>query len=131
MALDQKKVMIVEDEPDAAELFSEMMRISGYHVFKFLHSGPAMQALIHERPDVVLLDIMMPDASGLDVLRFIRREPALAGLPVIIISAKSLPSDISTGLDAGASIYLTKPVAFQDLKQAVDRVLEGDSTHQI
>ena len=123
--------MIIEDEPDAAELFSEMMRISGYQVVKFLNSAPAMRAIFREKPDVVLLDIMMPDASGLDVLGYIRREPALAELPVIVISAKSLPSDVKTGIDAGASTYLTKPVSFLDLKRAVERVLQGDSTHQI
>jgi CheY-like chemotaxis protein len=130
MESDQKTIMVVEDEPDAADLFSEMMRISGHHVVKFLHSGPAMGALIYNRPDVVLLDIMMPDASGLDVLRFIRREPALAKLPVIVISAKTLPADIQIGLEAGATIYLTKPVNFQDLKKAVEQVLVGDSTHR-
>lgn len=123
--------MIIEDEPDAAELFSKMMRISGYQVVKFLNSAPAMRAIFREKPDVVLLDIMMPDASGLDVLRYIRREPALTELPVIVVSAKSLPSDVKTGIDAGASTYLTKPVSFLDLKRAVERVLQGDSTHQI
>ena len=108
----------------------EMMRISGYQVVKFLNSTPAMRALVYEKPDVVLLDVMMPDASGLDVLGFIRREPALSGLPVIVVSAKSLPSDIKTGIEAGASIYLTKPVSFLDLKRTVEQILEGDSTHQ-
>jgi CheY-like chemotaxis protein len=76
-------------------------------------------------PDVVILDVMMPDISGLEVLRYMRREPGLAEIPVIVVSAKSMPGDIKTGLDAGASLYLTKPVGFLDLKQAVDRVMQG------
>jgi DNA-binding response OmpR family regulator len=67
---------------------------------------------------------MMPDLSGLEVLRFIRRDPRLEQIPVIVVSAKSLPSDIKDGLDAGANVYLTKPVAFQDLNAAVREVLE-------
>jgi CheY-like chemotaxis protein len=51
-----------------------------------------------------------------------RQEPKLAKIPVVVVSAKSMPSDIKTGLDAGASIYLTKPVGFLDLKEAVDKV---------
>jgi len=74
--------------------------------------------------------VMMPDVSGLEVLRFMRREPELAEIPVIVVSAKSLPSDIKTGLDAGASLYLTKPVGFLDLKEAVDRVLQERDTPQ-
>lgn len=119
----QKTVMIIEDEADAAELFSEMMRINGFRVIKMFSSAPAIPIISQEKPDVILLDIMMPDISGLEVLRYIRREPELASIPVIILSAKSMPGDIKTGLEAGASMYLTKPVGFQDLKNAVEQVL--------
>ena len=123
MAATQKTVMIIEDEPDAAELFAEMMRVNGFRVIKMFSSAPAIPIISQEKPDVILLDIMMPDISGLEVLRYMRREPELAGIPVIVVSAKSMPGDIKTGLEAGASLYLTKPVGFQDLKQAVEKVL--------
>jgi len=119
----QKTVMIIEDEADAAELFSEMMRINGFRVIKMFSSAPAIPIITQEKPDVILLDVMMPDISGLEVLRYIRREPDLSATPVIILSAKSMPSDIKTGIEAGASLYLTKPVGFQDLKNAVELVL--------
>ncbi len=123
MSSKQKTVMIIEDEVDAAELFSEMMRINGFRVIKMFSSAPAIPIIAQEKPDIILLDVMMPDISGLEVLRYIRREPDLANIPVIILSAKSMPSDIKTGIEAGASMYLTKPVGFLDLKQAVERVL--------
>jgi DNA-binding response OmpR family regulator len=119
----QKTVMIIEDEAEAAELFSEMMRINGFRVIKMFSSAPAIPIIMQEKPDVILLDVMMPDISGLEVLRYIRREPELSTTPVIILSAKSMPGDIKIGLEAGASMYLTKPVGFQDLKQAVEKVL--------
>ena len=123
----QKTVMIIEDEADAAELFSEMMRINGFRVIKMFSSAPAIPIISQEKPDIILLDVMMPDISGLEVLRYIRREPELASIPVIILSAKSMPGDIKTGLEAGASMYLTKPVGFQDLKNAVEKVLQASS----
>jgi len=122
-----KKIVIVEDEPDTAEMFAEMMRLSGHHVLKSYGGTPAIALISHELPDVVVLDVMMPDLSGLEVLRFIRRDPRLEQIPVIVVSAKSLPSDIKDGLDAGANAYLTKPVAFQDLNSAVRQVLEAAS----
>lgn len=122
----QKTVMIIEDEADAAELFSEMMRINGFRVIKMYSSAPAIPIITQEKPDVILLDVMMPDISGLEVLRYIRREPDLSAIPVIILSAKSMPGDIKTGIEAGASLYLTKPVGFQDLKNAVDLVLSEE-----
>jgi len=124
MATSQKTVMIIEDEPEAAELFGEMMRLSGFRVVKMFASTPAIPMISQEKPDVIILDIMMPDISGLEVLRYMRRESDLASIPVIVVSAKSMPGDIKTGLEAGASIYLTKPVSFLDLKQAVEKVLE-------
>ncbi len=128
---DKKTVMIVEDEADAAELFAEMMRVGGFRVLKYFSSGPAIPAIEHEKPDVVILDVMMPDISGLEVLRYMRRQPDLAAIPVIVVSAKSMPMDIKTGLDAGASMYLTKPVGYRDLIQAVDKVLQGSDAPQI
>lgn len=119
----QKTVIIIEDEPDAAEMFAEMMRVNGFRVIKMFSSAPAIPIIVQEKPDLILLDIMMPDISGLEVLRYMRREPTLAPIPVIVVSAKSMPGDIKTGLEAGASIYLTKPVGFLDLKQAVEKVM--------
>lgn len=124
MTNSQKTVMIIEDEPEAAELFAEMMRVNGFRVLKMFSSAPAIPLISQEKPDVIILDVMMPDISGLEVLRYMRREPELLSIPVIVVSAKSMPSDIRTGLEAGASIYLTKPVGFLDLKQAVEQVLQ-------
>jgi len=123
MTSTQKTIMIIEDEVDAADMFGEMMRVGGYRVIKVFSSGPAMAMISQEKPDVILLDVMMPDISGLEVLRYMRREPALASIPVIIVSAKNTPTDIQNGMDAGASMYLTKPVSFRDLKQAVEQFM--------
>jgi len=124
MTASQKTVIIIEDEPDAAEMFAEMMRVNGFRVLKMFAIAPAIPLIIQEKPDIVILDIMMPDISGLEVLRYMRREPELASIPVIVVSAKSMPGDIKVGIDAGASIYLTKPVGFLDLRQAVEQVLQ-------
>lgn len=119
----QRTIVVVEDEQDAAEMFAEMMRVNGFRVLKASGSRPAIPMIEQEKPAAVILDIMMPDVSGLEVLRYMRREPNLAGIPVIVVSAKSLPADVKSGLEAGASVYLTKPVDYQDLRDAVEKVL--------
>jgi CheY-like chemotaxis protein len=128
MESQEKTVLIIEDEEDAAELFAEMMRVSGFRVVKTSSSAPAIAMMIAQKPDIVLLDIMMPEISGLDVLRQMRRDPALVNIPVVVVSAQSLPTDIRHGMEAGASTYLTKPVGFFDLKEAVERALGSQST---
>jgi len=121
--MEKKTVFIIEDEEDAAELFAEMMRVSGFRVRKTSKSKPAISMMNDDKPDLVLLDIMMPEISGLDILRQMRSSPELANIPVIVVTAKSMPADIKNGMEAGASVYLTKPVGFQELKEAVERTL--------
>jgi len=128
MESNKKTVLIIEDEEDAAELFAEMMRVSGFRVVKTSSSAPALAMMTDEKPDIVLLDIMMPEISGLDILRQMRRDPALVNIPVIVVSAQSMPTDIKHSMEAGASMYLTKPVGFIDLKEAVARALGSQST---
>lgn len=125
MPSETKKIIIVEDEPAAADLFEEMLRISQYQVIKIHSSISALSIIRAEVPDAVLLDIMMPDISGLEVLRFMRREPDLQQIPVVIVSAKALPSDIQIGMDAGATAYLTKPVGLDELRETVGRVMRA------
>jgi len=84
-----------------------------------------MTLIAQEKPDPIILNIMLPDVSGIEVLRYMRREPELAKIPVIVVSAKNMPSDVRDGLEADASIYLIKPVGYMDLKNAVDRVTQA------
>ncbi len=121
---DKPLIVIVEDEPDTAEMFSEMMRLSGYEVVKCQGGTRGIEVIAHERPDAVILDLMMPDISGLDVLRYMRREPGLRDIPVIVVSAKGMPLDIRKGLEAGATLYLTKPVGFDELRTAVQEAIQ-------
>ena len=124
MGAERKKIIIIEDEPDTAEMYAEMMRISGYQVVKYYGGVQAVAQVAEQQPDAVVLDLMMPDLSGLEVLRFMKEEPLLTDVPVIIVSAKTLPSDIEEGLEAGAAVYLTKPVSFSDFRLAIERVIE-------
>lgn len=120
MATMQKTVMIIEDEPDAADLFAEMMRLNGYHVLKTYSGAPAMTLIEQEKPDLIILDIMMPGVSGLDILRYLRQRADSSKIPVVVVSARARPQDIAEGMAAGATVYLTKPVSYTDLKNAVD-----------
>ncbi|HTX91484.1 MAG TPA: response regulator [Anaerolineales bacterium] len=122
---EEKTIVIVEDEQDTAEMFAEMMRVSGYRVCQASGSQAAMRLIDKEQPAAVILDIMMPDISGLEVLHFMQGRPKLARIPVVVVSAKSTQKDIRATLEAGAVDYLAKPVGFQDLRQAVERALKS------
>ncbi len=83
----------------------------------------AINAIRRNKPDVLLLDVMMPGVSGLELCRYIRREPDLAALPVVLISAKGRPEDVRAGLEAGATVYLRKPVSQDELLEGVKNAL--------
>ncbi len=116
------KVLIFEDEKEAAEMFAEMVRVSGYDVLQCYSSTSAMETINEEKPQIIVLDVMMPEVSGLDILRKLKKDAKLSKIPVILVSAKSTPTDIKTGMEAGAAFYLTKPVSFLDLKKAVEEL---------
>jgi len=125
MSTPTKKIVVVEDEPDTAEMFAEMMRLSGYEVLKCYGGTTAIALITQEKPDAIVMDLMMPDLSGMEVIRHLRQNPRLSTIPIIVVSAKGLPSDIKQGLDAGAMVYLTKPVSYIDLKEAVEHAVKN------
>ncbi|MFL7893689.1 MAG: response regulator transcription factor [Anaerolineales bacterium] len=125
MITNSLNVVIIEDEPDTAEMYAEMLRLSGYNVVKYFGGLAAVAQILDQKPAAVVLDLMMPDLSGLEVLNYIKSQQDLTKIPVIIVSAKTLPEDIEAGLKAGATAYLTKPVSYSKLKTAIDDAISG------
>ena len=125
MITNSLNVVIIEDEPDTAEMYAEMLRLSGYNLVKYFGGLAAVAQILDQKPAAVVLDLMMPDLSGLEVLNYIKSQQDLTKIPVIIVSAKTLPEDIEAGLKAGATAYLTKPVSYSKLKTAIDDAISG------
>ncbi len=119
------RVLIVDDEPSTAEMFRLMLDQAGFEAFVVHGTGTAINAIRRYRPDLLLVDVMMPGVSGLELCRYVRRDPDLTHLPIVMISAKSQPEDEAAGLAAGATIYLTKPVSKHDLLRGVERGLQA------
>jgi len=119
-----KIALIVEDETDTAEMLAEMVRLCGYEARHAYSAQPVMDLLYQKKPILILLDIILPDTNGIELLRAIRSEKQFDTLPVILISGNCQPSDIEKGLLSGASAYLTKPVAFWELKETIEKLLQ-------
>lgn len=118
-----RKVLIVEDNPETADVLETSLQLEGYQTVKIHAVGQAIQALLREKPDLVLLDVVMPDVSGLEFLRYLRRDPRFDQVPIMIVSARAEAEDIKKGLQAGATAYLPKPFTQDELIQAVSKVL--------
>jgi DNA-binding response OmpR family regulator len=119
----RKKILVVEDNPETADLLEASLQFEGYEVVKIHAVGQAIQAMLSEHPSLVLLDIMMPDVSGLEFLRYVRRDPRFDKVPILIISARATQEDFDKALEAGASSYLTKPFTQEELLTTVAKLV--------
>jgi CheY-like chemotaxis protein len=118
-------VLIVEDDPDQAALADLRVSMAGYQVRLARNCAELVQEIrTHAPPDMVLLDIMLPDGNGLDVLGSIRRHPALALLPVVMLTSLAKPEDVRRGLTLGADGYITKPYSKKILTDTIRTVLK-------
>jgi CheY-like chemotaxis protein len=115
----QLRLLVVEDEPDTAELLAGLLELRG-HIVVIATTVEAALALANEsRFDLVVSDVGLPDATGYDLMRTL-----LARMPIkgIAMSGWGRPEDIEKSRAAGFAEHLTKPVALKKLEQAIDRV---------
>jgi len=102
-------VLIVDDEPGIIEILQVSLEWEGYTVLSASNGRQALEMTRTHRPDLMILDVMMPEMDGWEVLAAVESDPDLAGLPVVMLTVKSLPGDVIHGLELGAIEYLTKP----------------------
>jgi len=119
----QTTVLVIDDDPVILRLLRVNFEIEGFRVISAADGADGLARLQGERPDVVISDVMMPGLDGLGVLAAIRKDPATAHVPVILLSAKAQAADIERGLDLGADEYVTKPFDPMDLIDRVNAVV--------
>jgi two-component system, OmpR family, alkaline phosphatase synthesis response regulator PhoP len=116
-------MLIIEDEPDIAELMRFHLHREGFAV-RSVHSGRvALNEIERNPPDLILLDLMLPDLDGLEVCRRLKRVPQTADIPIVMVTAKGEEADIVTGIELGADDYITKPFSPRVLVTRVKNVL--------
>lgn len=103
------RIMIVEDDPDICEILQYNLEQEGYDVIIHNDGKDALQAMLANPPNLVLLDLMLPGMNGLDIARKVRKDERTHTLPILMITARSEEMDILQGLELGADDYVTKP----------------------
>jgi DNA-binding response OmpR family regulator len=118
-----KRILIADDEPNIVMSLEFLMEASGFEVQTAADGEQAIEAIAAFRPDLVLLDVMMPKRNGYEVCQWIRADPALAGVKVVMLTAKGRDADVEKGLGVGADAYVTKPFATRELVARVNALL--------
>lgn len=108
MSTAKVKVLIVEDEPMLAEMYSTKFTMEGFAVEKALDGAAGLEKAKLTKPDVILLDIIMPKLDGFSVLKSLKEDPALKDLPVILLTNLGQEEDIRKGKKLGANDYFVK-----------------------
>lgn len=126
--MSKAKILVVEDEDDIQELVRHTLVKEGYGVDMVESGEEGMKRLAESPPDLVVLDLMLPGIGGLEVCRRIKSQEAIAGIPVIMLTARGTEADVVTGLEMGADDYVTKPFSPRVLAARVGAVLRRRAT---
>jgi DNA-binding response OmpR family regulator len=109
---DHKRILVVEDEEDLLELIGFNLRREGYTCRVARRGDDALNIVRAQPPDLIILDRMLPGLSGDDVAAQLKRQPALASVPILMLTAKSEETDQLVGFALGADDYVTKPFSY-------------------
>lgn len=120
-----KTILIADDEPNIVISLEYLLQRDGYEVRVARNGQEALDAIQASPPDLVLLDVMLPLVSGFEVCQKVRENPALAGMRIVMLTAKGRDVEMSKGLALGANAYVTKPFSTQDLLAQVRALLGG------
>lgn len=116
-------VLVVDDDPDVAELVRTVLSIAGHSVQVEGDGQRGIAAASALHPDLIVLDWMMPGMTGIDVCRTLRQDRSFDDTRIIMLTAKSKQSDIDAARGAGADDYVLKPFAPRELRRRVAELL--------
>jgi two-component system response regulator MprA len=134
MNADEKRVLVVEDEPGIAGFIRRGLVFEGFEVDVAPDGSTALASIRDKPPDVVVLDIMLPGVDGIEIAKRVRRAEAIEGqrpVPILMLTARDAVKDRVTGLEAGADDYLVKPFAFDELLARIRALLRRSAASNV
>jgi two-component system, OmpR family, phosphate regulon response regulator PhoB len=117
------KILLVEDDENLVELVRYNLAAAGFELATTPDGEEALLLAEEERPDLVILDWMIESVPGIEVCRRLRRSPAMANVPILMLTARAEEADRVRGLETGADDYLTKPFSPRELVARINAVL--------
>ena len=122
------RVLIVEDEDNIAIALDYLMSREGYEHDRIASGAGALERIRDTRPDLVLLDVMLPEVSGYEICQEVRADRGLAGVKILLMTARGSAMERRKGLALGADGFIAKPFELRELREEVHRLLEAGAT---
>lgn len=127
----KRRILIIEDDPDQAQVLGDTLDIAGYKALTSPDGEQGIEAAIREQPDLIILDLMLPGRDGLDICRELGGTDATKSIPVIVVTARSELSVKLSSFMAGARRYICKPFDIDKLLEEIARVFrQSESTRE-
>jgi len=117
------RILIADDEPNILVSLEYLLQREGFAVTLARDGQEAVEAILRDPPDLVLLDVMMPRKTGLEVCQQVRAEARLQTVRIVLLTAKGRDTDVAKGLALGANAYITKPFSTKDLVARIRSLL--------
>jgi len=121
--MEEKKILIVEDNARNRRLLKVLLRSYGYQVIEAQNGAEALEAVRRNRPDLILMDIQLPGIDGLELVRKIKDK--FGDIPIIAVTAYAMKGDRERILSAGCDGYVSKPIDTRELPKVIAKALEG------
>jgi DNA-binding response OmpR family regulator len=118
-----KKILIIEDESDVADLLTLNLRKAGFRTLTAADGASGLQKARDDRPDFIVLDLMLPKMSGLEVCRILKSDTATSHTPILMLTARAEEIDRIVGLEFGADDYVTKPFSPREVVLRIRGIL--------
>lgn len=123
IAINQARILVVDDEPEITDIVETFLTESGYTVGVENNAQAAIEAAKKFLPDLILLDIMMPGMDGYSICNQIKAEPQLAHIPVIFLTGKDRNDDMGRSFKVGGDMFIKKPFSCERLLEIVNIVI--------
>lgn len=119
----RQRVLLVDDYPDAREMYSEYLKFSGFDVVEAANGLEALQRAVDHSPDIILMDLSLPVMDGWEATRRLKADPRTASIPVVALTGHALSGTNEGAVKAGCDAFVTKPCLPEDLVQEIRSVL--------
>jgi two-component system, cell cycle response regulator DivK len=126
-AAPRPRVLLVDDYPDAREMYSEYLQYSGFDVVEAGNGMEALQRAAESAPDIILMDLSLPVMDGWEATRRLKADPRTAGIPVVALTGHALAGISEGAKKAGCDAFVTKPCLPDELVKEIRKVLEARS----
>ena len=117
------KILIAEDERDIRELITFTLKYAGHEVHQAANGEESVSMARDVMPDLIMMDVRMPKMTGYEACRLLKADEKVKHIPVVFLSAKGQETEIQTGLEVGATDYILKPFAPDQLIKRVNEIL--------